>query len=415
MSETEPRRDVDEIDLTELGRKARGGWVWVVALAALGGAVGFGYTAVVKPVYEARAALLLPLSERNMGAAMGLGIGGSDPTMVVSGILDSERVRRPVMEEFRLKGEELADRLKVETLVANNQIRLRYRSEDRGEPEKALTLLIEGLRTVDTEVGLSLVDRRADVTSDALEKAKTRLLAAENDLKAFQEKSRTSPDPESRYASSRLSARLTELESEFVSVDRQYQTLKKESESALAMADDLPRGIESIDTLQAELREAQVRLAATEATFQPNTPQVRAARDQVRAVESALAKEVRAHYRSTASSINPKLIDLQTQRSALRGQIEQAQALARLAPQEAVQLQRLLRDVLLAEESVKKLQLNSEQLELESAATEVRWTLLDAPRMMEEPVNKRFGLNTALGVILGLLFGTLLALRRPTA
>jgi uncharacterized protein involved in exopolysaccharide biosynthesis len=70
-----------------------------------------------------------------------------------------------------------------------------------------------------------------------------------------------------------------------------------------------------------------------------------------------------------------------------------------------LQLQRLAREVSTLNELVQQLRVSLEQARMEMSRDPNRWEVLEDGRLKEEPVNKRWFWNTALGFAIGVVIG----------
>lgn len=408
----ESLRPSDEVDLRALGRNLLQRWPLPLGLALLGAGLSLLITFLVKPVYQARAALYLPVANQSVRLPGVVNPAPSDPVSILAGILSSRTAQEGMRQKMELEPKDVSKHLSIEPLPYSSQVVLKFDWHTPNGAKEALEELISGLRKIDAEVGISLITGRLRATENELAKVQERLNKAERDLTEFLAKAKTNPSSASLIEGSVAQAQLRELEVQLAAVNREISARRQLGSQAMSGPVTIPRGVPSIDTLQARLAEAQIKLNNARSVFRPGTPEVRHAEDEVEAVRAELAKEINAHNQSIRANVNPALVDLQTKKAVLERQILLVRDQATLAPREALEAQRLTRAMQIEEQNYRNLQQQIAELSLQEQANEVKWTVLDPPEATKEPVNKRYTMNALLFGVLGGLLGLLLASRR---
>lgn len=99
--------------------------------------------------------------------------------------------------------------------------------------------------------------------------------------------------------------------------------------------------------------------------------------------------------------------------------IEEARRnLSRARPSQLADLERLIAQLRLVPESNANVVplVEANLVEKDRPIDPLKFVTLDAPGLTDdEPVNKRWGRNSAIGMVLGLLLGCMLAIRRPSS
>ncbi|MBX3096509.1 MAG: hypothetical protein KF812_06565 [Fimbriimonadaceae bacterium] len=405
-------RPPDEIDLRSLGRTLLRYWYLPVACGLFLGLIAAIVTFLVQPVYQARAALYIPVADRAVRLPSVVNAAPSDPVNILSGVLNSTTAQAGVREKLNLEPEDVSKHLFVEPHPYESQVILKFDWKDPVVAKESLDEMIAGLRKIDAEVGISLITAQLKANQEELDRVKGELSNAERDLSEFLATTQTNPTGTSLTTGSPASTQLSLLNTDLQGVERQIDALRQYSSAATTGPINIPRGIPSIDALQAKLAEAQLKLSTASSVFQPNTPEVKHARDEVEAVRKELAKEINNHNQSIRSNVNPDLVELQTRREVLRKQISLLQKQADLAPKEALEAQRLIRVMQVHETNYRALEQTVFDLSLQEKANEVKWTVLDPPMAGKKPVNKRYTLNVGIFGLLGGMLGLLWASRR---
>jgi uncharacterized protein involved in exopolysaccharide biosynthesis len=407
----ESPRPSDEVDLRALGRNLLRRWPLPVGLAIAGATISLIITFLTRPVYQARAALYLPVANQSVRLPGVVNAAPSDPVSILAGILSSRTAQEEMRKKMELEPKDVSKHLAIEPLPYSSQVVLKFDWNTPDGAKAALEELIAGLRKIDAEVGISLITGRLRATENELEEVQERLDKAERDLSEFLAKAKTNPSGTSLVEGSVAQAQLRDLEVQLAAVNREIGARRQLGSQAMSGQVTIPRGVPSIDALQARLAEAQIKLNNARAVFRPNTPEVRHAQDEVEAVRAELAKEINAHNQSIRANVNPTLVDLQTKKAVLERQILLVRDQAELAPREALEAQRLTRAMQIEEQSYRDLQQQIFELSLQEQANEVKWTVLDPPEAASKPVNKRYTVNALLFGVLGGMLGLLWASR----
>jgi uncharacterized protein involved in exopolysaccharide biosynthesis len=95
----------------------------------------------------------------------------------------------------------------------------------------------------------------------------------------------------------------------------------------------------------------------------------------------------------------------------LSNQLERERKRAQVAPEQATELQRKLRSVQQYDRKVMQILDTANEIEQQSQVRGVQWTVLDAPYLLDEPVNKSYGRNIVVFGLVGGLIGLALASR----
>lgn len=147
-----------------------------------------------------------------------------------------------------------------------------------------------------------------------------------------------------------------------------------------------------------------------ELTYGPDAPNVVKLKREIQLARQQLQKEIENYLRAVNMNLDPNLASLEMQKAGLEAQVGALQQLAVRAPEDTMHLQRLAREVATLNDIVQQLRINLEQARMELARDPNRWEVLENGTLKEEPVNKRWKLNIAVALAVGLIVGTLVAI-----
>ncbi len=411
MPDSQKLQNADDIDLKLLARSLRQRWYLPVGFAFLLAILSGVYTFIQRPLFQANAVLFIPPTG-NRATTNGIpGFGSLDMTAMLDGIMKSERIRKPVRESMKMQRAEFNEAFIVTPNVIENRVEIKITDADKNRALAGLKSVLQELRAVDNETGMNITRAKLTETQTALAAARKELVTAEEDLLKFQNELTTVPDGDKSYVATGSLKLVQELESELRAVNDEYAKRKAQLQSNAAANDDLPRGVPSIDELRADLRQKEVARSTALSLYQPDTPQVKQANEAVEAVRKALALEVQRYQAAQKLDFDPRMIELVTRREVLSNQLERERKRAQVAPEQATELQRKLRAVQQADRKVMQILEAANQLEQQSQVSGVQWTVLDAPYVLDEPVNKSYGRNIVVFGFIGGLIGLALASR----
>jgi uncharacterized protein involved in exopolysaccharide biosynthesis len=178
-----------------------------------------------------------------------------------------------------------------------------------------------------------------------------------------------------------------------------------------AATEGLPTGLERESKLREDLVAAAVALDQARAKYQPGSAQLRDAEERYSATKRNIAGEVQKYVSSVQQGADAEMAELLGEQAVLKWEFERADQLARLAPREAAEYGRLIEQLVLEKKSRDELKAQVGQEEIRVKVEAKIWQVLDEPFVEDEPVNKKFGMNGGLGLILGGLIGSVVANR----
>jgi len=400
------------VQLSDVSTRLRRRWKTVMATALVGAVGALIYTVVVPAQYSAQAALLAPEAEGGMSAQIAaIGQQKADTVSILAGVMQSRTTLAYVAGLVNLPVRKVEKRLKIESDSLSRQVHVTFTHADPAMAKKAVEAVVEKASELDKTVGLSLAGRQAiELEKTVANKAKE-LKAAEDGLRQYQRGIKTFGTQEDGYTGSSYAKQLQDM-------DMQLQGTEKRLEAARASAsmqggtDLLPTGSPIFDGIRDELVKAQSDFEKAKATFTPAAEEYQSAKRKLDAVQTSLREEAKRHVQSVNKGVDEKVAELEGQKLVLENQIRVARSLAERAPGEAMGLQRELRKVRIAETTYTKVVEQYEQARVNAQTSKVRWTLLDPPYTLEDPINKNFIFNVFVMGFLGAVVGVFIVTKR---
>lgn len=403
----------DVIHLGEVAQKVRKRWPTIMAWSIGLGVVAGLITWIIPPVYQAQATLVLPQMDSGMGQLALLQMkSAADPVSILGGVVESHATKVEIAKATDKKLDELKGAYEVETDNAQAQIRIKFKDVKPEVAKQAVEVALKTAEKLDKALGLNVAATQAVNLKPAVETAAKELAAAEDELLAYQRETKTVATESDNFTGANYLKKLQELDAQLRAADTQWNAVRSVVKSKANRTDDLPTGVENIDTVREKLVEAETKLAIARSKFTESSTQVQQAKDTRDALQQTLRIEASKYAASIDESVNKDAVDLQVRRMVLRAQVDAARKLAERAPGEALEFQRLLRKARTASEKFNQVNLRYETAKVEAQASRVKWAVLDAPFLKEKPINKGYKLNMIVAGILGFLASVAMTTRR---
>lgn len=432
----------DEITLADLFATIWQGR-WIVALTTFFCMLfSVLFTWLPAPVYEAYSTLLFPAGGASslVGLAQSLGIAvpgtGTAPIKMYRAILESARIRERISRQTQVPPIELRQIVSIKDDLQASAITVSVRHRDPQMAQRIAKQYVTALGELNREMNLPLVRTQEQFLAQELALRTAQLREAEGRLLQFQRKMVAeggAPSAMGGMSVPRPSALLRGLSTDGIGVDTGYlqqlnsaRLLLQQTEERIAAAreaakklaqtgTDLPSDLPPAAPWRAKLTELEYELRVAELTYGPEAPSVVRLRKEVDLARQQLRKEIDNYLRAVNMNLHPNLASLELERIGLEAQVAALERLAARAPEDSLQLQRLTREVSTLNDIVQQLRVSLEQTRMELSRDPNRWEVLENGTLKERPVNKRWKLNLAVGMVGGLVVGSLLAFltRRP--
>ncbi|MEP0767106.1 MAG: hypothetical protein HRF45_11265 [Fimbriimonadia bacterium] len=431
----QPSYAEDEI-LGALGRLWRAKWL-ILILAVLVGALTLLVTYLLPPVWKAKATVMLPLRSPSPlvmtpgmvdTSAVGNVLGGPSPLRMLAAMLESETVLQEVTKATGLTRKKLLDIRDVDDRETGNTITISIRHGDRELALKAVRAHLEALRKLTVQLNVPPVTSDAGTLQQALDEKSRELAEAEERLEKFQSSVATAPivaTPNQAGGTAvvlpaawlnQLTDAQVELKRMNAVIDGHLQRIEKQSGKAVEFPTDIAAAKPWRDRLiglEYELRMALVSSA-------PDSPHIKRIQEQIGITRAELGAQVTKYLQALRDDLLDPATDLKGEgladsvasRVGLEARIEALRRLVDLAPKEAKEYQRLLRDVTTLGAIVQQLRTNLEIVRLQVERDPILWQVMDEPGIYDRPVNKRYVFYPALGALGGALLGCVIGLAR---
>jgi uncharacterized protein involved in exopolysaccharide biosynthesis len=133
---------------------------------------------------------------------------------------------------------------------------------------------------------------------------------------------------------------------------------------------------------------------------------------EINVTKSQLQSQIAKELTSINEKLDPNMASLEAKRLLLQYQHDLLLKMSNIAPKEAVDFQRLVREALAQADLYKDIRGRYETARIQAQVERAKWSVLAEPYILEGATNKTFVRNILLGVLLGLLATSLLLYRK---
>ena len=401
--------------------------------------VGIAYTLLAPAVWEAKATVIFPVRQPSAlgvtggdASALASALGGPTPVRVYAGILESARTTQYVGDKLGIARRDVEQMSRVIDQAMENTITVSARSTDAELAKRVVALRLEALETINEELNMPLAANDVAVLGEEIESREKAISGLEEQLVKFQGEALTAPGvttsgtgKETTFVSnsSRWVGALRDLEIERAKVESAIGQIQSWSAQVAEDGKDLPTPFPGTEKWRATLETLEYDMRVKELSYSPSAPEITKLRDEIAIAKKQLESELAKYAEATRTGlIDPtfssaaKLPELLAQRVAVEAQLRAVQRLARLAPQESVDLSRLMREIATQTVILQQLQAQRQFASIQQARDPNRWEVLDDPYVEDKPLNKSLLRNGATSLFAGLLIAVCAAmlLGRPS-
>lgn len=378
-------------------------WRSMLGWAVGGVAAGLGITAAMTPVYQAQATLLVPPTETQSSVAAQLGAGTS-PVSLMRGIVSSIELQNRVSADTGVPRLQLQEKLTAKAELNRNQLEISMAGPDREQALRVVQSATRRLEELAREQGLGAASRQEAALRKAIQEREKELAAANKALEEFQRGASTATDPTNPASALLYRRQLAATETDIGALDRELAAKRRQARAA-GRNPMLPSDLSGALDERSTLLEAELAYETARRQLGDANPQLVRKREDLDEARRNFQREVASRLRATQQGLDAELASLEARRLMLTVQRDLWKQLAEKAPAEAVRSLRLNFEVEALEAVIRALRERADEAAVQSEVDAIRWTILSPPRLLPEPVNKNFGLNAFLGLMVGAFLG----------
>jgi len=383
---------------------------WIIPSTLASGAIAALVIVLTPARYAATATFVLPTSSGSLNPLASLAIFSkeSSPLSVIYGVAASNEAYRIISEKTGRSMVELKANLTWEMDSVSNQISARSEYESKPRAIAVCQTATAVLQQMSTDLATRLARENLGTLDPTVKVRQTELKEAEEALLAYIKTLKTAPDPSQPMSAGVYLARLKETEIQLGSVEKQLEFARQaairrgEPQTVVAsLTGSMPPSWKQLVTqVEYDLRLAETRLG-------PSAPEVETLRRKLEVTRSQAQTEIAKYIQSVETNVDTQIADLVSKKLVLEWQREQQMKLAQIAPQEGIELQRLIREMAGRAELLRTLRAQTEATRIQADSYQLPFTLLQPATLDPTPTNKSMGKPVIISAILGFLISSL--------
>ena len=371
----------------------------MVALAILGGVLGWAYTTLVPAVYLAKATLLVPTIESKANP-----LGAFSPLNMLRGLVASIELQNRVSKEVGVPRRTVESMLDSKAELNKNQLELTSTSRSKDAAIRVLQSANKHLGDIASEAGLGTAGRQANILKRAIEEREKELDIAMDKLADYQRKANIGVDPTNPASALYYKAQLQDAQTKLGAVESELAVRRSQAQEGNRNP-DLPSGLTANLPEREALLNAEFAYETARRQYGDANPELAQKKEELESARRRFENEVAQRFRAAAEGLDSEIAGLEARKAMLSTQRDFWQRLSQNAPLQAVELMKLNYEVEAISAVLKGLRDSYDDAIQGASVESVNWTVLSQPRLQANPINKNFGMNIFLGVMVGLFIG----------
>ena len=386
-------------------------WRWLASLAVIGGVVALAYTAWIPAKHRVRAqVMLLPTANDMLASSPILSGNTATPLTVLQGMFDSDAMARELSDQFKISEDTLRAVWFVRSDQTTNQLEVIADATSPGLARQIVEFSISKAREFELRANESTAGRREKQLAKSLIDQRARNARVESELiQALESTASTSWDAQGMLEVVAASE-ANQVQLNLLRTKRAHLLSKTRQNLSDA---DLPKD-PRLDALRASAIKAGEDLAQAQADLGPESPDLEKLQDRHEIAKTQYQRELQRARESVSTGLQGELADLDAEIAGLQYQVGQQRRSVEQGPGEQTILQQKIRKLQETFATTADLRSKYEQARIDAEVERVNWAVITPAFSEEQPINKRWARNPAAGVVLGLLFGAILAFSVPS-
>jgi uncharacterized protein involved in exopolysaccharide biosynthesis len=378
------------------------------------GVIAFLYTYLLPPVWRAATVILLPqpMSGSSLPSAAAVLGSDADPLAIIQGIIQSHPAQKYVSEQTGMSVPEVLSQVAVTTNGPNQQVMVTFDDRRKAYALKVVQSVLDILTELSGKTDVSQAATQARYYEEAVHKKAKDLADAEAAVLKFQQQTITAPDPSTPFSGTGYTRRLRDNEFDLQSTKQAIDVAKKQAALQGSSSSAVPTALTANQRWFRKLTDLQYELGVLDTRLGPQAPEVVAKQKEINVTKSQLQSQIAKELTSINEKLDPNMASLEAKRLLLQYQHDLLLKMSNIAPKEAVDFQRLVREALAQADLYKDIRGRYETARIQAQVERAKWSVLAEPYILEGATNKTFVRNILLGVLLGLLATSLLLYRK---
>lgn len=386
-----PNEETIEFDLFSQVRRLKPHRKALIIAAAAGAAAGLAYSFIIPPIWRAQTTILLNIDpqsmDKDMIAAAAMSPQAPEPLAIMEGVITSRPSIDAVMKATGEERKTVEEGLTIERTPRISQLSISWDDTDKQKALNAVSTALNKLTELSKNLGFSIAGKESIELRKALDSKSSELKKAEDALVAYQAKMDAPVDPTNIAAASDYLKAKMDLQAQVGAAEEALRVARLQAHQA-ANEMEVPSTMDTKNDYRQTLDKLQYQLEIQKTQYGDTAPQVETIRRQLDVTEQALKRSVREYLQSVDQNLDANVATMQANLAVLKWRLAAAERVANKAPVETVEVARLMREVRTLGGVVDTLRGKYEEAKVKAEVEDVKWTLLEAPFIQDEPTNK---------------------------
>jgi hypothetical protein len=386
-----------------------------LVLGTVAAAIAAAYVLVSPARYEAFSTFVIPNLSTGQ-ASISLASRDATPLTILQGVGASARMISALSAKSGRSGEEIRLGLHWDVNAEANQLTARYQDSDGRRAVQMVQDAASELRSLGSELRKELAGTLEAQLRAALKQREAGLAELEQSLVAAQKRLRTVPDATSPTGLTAL-GRLKDVELELgrtetaLEVARKSAAARGETKNSVVLPVSSRTNAMTGPSWKQRVQQDEYELRVAETKFGPDSPEVLTQRRKLRETERQLTREMTDYLASVRQGLDPEIAALESKRQVLAWQRQTLATLAKIAPDEALDLERRVREIQAEADALARMKSQVDAARLDAEIDRATYVMLDSPQLRDRPVNKDLLVPVGIAFLVGFGISALLSLR----
>ena len=381
-------------------------WKGIAIAGLIFGVAGLLFTFFSPALWRAQADLMLTMPTGQ--AALPLS-NGPTPLTIVGGMFQSRFVQEELHTKAKVPWSLTPITVSVDEKTEQNTIQIGANDASKSKAIKKLQIALDAVQVLQRRFDVSLANKQASELQKAIETKTVELQRAEQDLLDL-EKSGILPIKLDGQDLAQLVVTAKGVEVDLQAADTELKGQLEMIKKSVAAGSSSPTPLAVPEDMRRKLQDAQLALVKEKITAGDLAPSVVRLQKEVDAAKAEIAAELSRTEASAQTNLEPNVFRLALRKEVLTSQASAYRKLLGTMPQDSIRVSRKVREVETYSAILTQLRHDYELKKVNAVSDQVVFDVLEAPYILDEPVNKTYGKNAVLFGLLGVVVYILIIL-----
>jgi uncharacterized protein involved in exopolysaccharide biosynthesis len=381
-------------------------WKGLAISGVLFGVAGILYTYLSPTLWRAQADLMLTMPTGS--SAMPLS-NGPTPLTIVGGMFQSRFVQAELNKKAKVPWSLAPITVSVDEKSERNTIQIGANDANKAKAIKKLQIALDAVQVLQRRFNNALASKQAGELEKAIQTKTVELQRAEQDLLDL-EKSGIMPIKLDAGDMAQLVVTAKGVEIDLQAADTELKGQLEMIQKSVANGASAPTPLGVPEEMRRKLQDAQLALVKEKITAGDLAPSVVRLQKEVEAAKAEIEAELGRTEIAAQSNLEPNVFRLALRKEVLTSQASAYRKLLGTMPQDSVRVSRKIREVETYSTILAQLRRDYELKKVNAVSDQVVFDVLEAPYVLDEPVNKTYGKNAVLFGVLGVVVYVLVIL-----